>query len=58
MKNAKANQGAFVPDSLRTLQYISPAINYYNPIKIFILFAALCVGFSLLGFFHVRRLWV
>ncbi len=38
-------------DSLRTLQYILQAINYYNPIKIFILFASLCILFSLIGFF-------
>jgi len=38
-------------DSLRTLQYILQAINYYNPIKIFILFALVCVGFSFIGFF-------
>lgn len=38
-------------DSLRTLQYILQAINYYNPIKIFILFAWVCVGFSMIGFF-------
>lgn len=37
-------------DSLRTLQYILQAINYYNPIKIFILFAATCVGFAVIGF--------
>lgn len=38
-------------DSLRTLQYILQAINYYNPIKIFILFASLCVLCSMFGFF-------
>ncbi len=37
-------------DSLRTLQFILQAINYYNPIKIFILFAAMCVLFGLTGF--------
>ncbi len=37
-------------DSLRTLQYILQAINYYNPIKIFILFSMLCVVLSLTGF--------
>lgn len=38
-------------DSLRTLQYILQAINYYNPIKIFILFAFVCILFSFIGFF-------
>lgn len=38
-------------DSLRTLQYILQAINYYNPIKIFILFAFICILFSFIGFF-------
>lgn len=37
-------------DSLRTLQYILQAINYYNPIKVFILFSAVCVFFSMIGF--------
>lgn len=37
-------------DSLRTLQYILQAINYYNPIKIFILFASICIFFSIIGF--------
>lgn len=37
-------------DSLRTLQFILQAINYYNPIKIFILFAAMCIFFALTGF--------
>lgn len=37
-------------DSLRTLQYILQAINYYNPIKLFILFSAVCVFFAMIGF--------
>jgi glycosyltransferase involved in cell wall biosynthesis len=37
-------------DSLRTLQYILQSINYYNPLKIFILFASLCFIGSLGGF--------
>ncbi len=37
-------------DSLLTLQYILQAINYYNPIKIFILFSLLCILFSIIGF--------
>lgn len=39
-----------VKDSLRTLQYILQAINYYNPIKIFMLFAALCILGAIGGF--------
>lgn len=38
-------------DSFRTLQYILQAINYYNPVKIFILFASLCIICSMFGFF-------
>ncbi len=41
-------------DSLRTLQFIVEAILYYNPIKIFIVFCALCLifsGFSFLAAF-------
>jgi glycosyltransferase involved in cell wall biosynthesis len=37
-------------DSLRTLQYILQAINYYNPFKIFILFAFFCILCSFFGF--------
>lgn len=37
-------------DSLRTLQYIIQAITYYNPLKIFLLFAMVCFGCSILGF--------
>lgn len=37
-------------DSLRTLQYITQAITYYNPIKIFFLFSILCLAFSVLFF--------
>lgn len=37
-------------DSLRTLQYILQAINYYNPIKLFILFSAICIVFAMIGF--------
>lgn len=39
-----------IKDSLRTLQYILQSINYYNPIKIFMLFAALCIMCSIIGF--------
>lgn len=39
-----------IKDSFRTLQYILQAINYYNPIKIFMLFAFLCFGASCFGF--------
>lgn len=37
-------------DSLRTLQFILQAINYYEPIKIFMLFAAIVLFFCLIGF--------
>ena len=37
-------------DSLKTLQYILQAINYYNPLKLFILFFFICLLFSTLGF--------
>ena len=37
-------------DSLRTLQYILQAMNYYNPLKVFLLFSGLCIFLSLLGF--------
>lgn len=37
-------------DSLRTLQFVLQAINYYDPIKIFILFAAITVFFCIFGF--------
>jgi polyisoprenyl-phosphate glycosyltransferase len=37
-------------DSIRTLQYILQAINYYNPLKIFILFAIICIILSIIGF--------
>ncbi|MDF3033497.1 MAG: glycosyltransferase family 2 protein [Alphaproteobacteria bacterium] len=48
-----------IRDSLRTLQYILQAINYYNPLKIFLLFAILCfigaiTGFVLSTFFGLR----
>ncbi|EKD55085.1 MAG: Glycosyl transferase family 2 [uncultured bacterium] len=33
-------------DSLRTMQYILQAINYYNPLKLFMLFAGLCIILS------------
>lgn len=38
-------------DSLRTFQYILQAINYYNPLKIFMLFSFLCVALSFFSFF-------
>lgn len=40
-----------IKDSLRTLQYIIQAINYYNPLKIFLLFGLLCFTGALTGFF-------
>ena len=46
-------------DSLRTLQYILQSINYYNPLKIFLLFAIFCFmgaisGFMLSAFFGFK----
>lgn len=37
-------------DSLRTLQYILQAMNYYNPLKVFLLFAFICIFCSVIGF--------
>ena len=37
-------------DSLRTIQYILQAINYYNPIKLFLLFTGFCLCSSFLFF--------
>lgn len=37
-------------DSMRTLQYILQAINYYNPLKLFLLFMFFCLGLSILFF--------
>ncbi len=37
-------------DSVRTLQYIIQAITYYNPLKIFLLFAITCFACSIIGF--------
>lgn len=37
-------------DSLRTLQYILQAVNYYNPIKLFLLFSVLSLVFAFLFF--------
>lgn len=49
-------------DSLRTLQYILQAINYYNPIKLFLLFMGFCLLLSCLFFIialvtHLRTLF-
>ena len=33
-------------DSLRTMQYILQAVNYYNPLKLFLLFTSLCISIS------------
>jgi len=45
-------------DSLRTLQYILQAINYYNPLKLFMLFAGLSVLLSFCFFaFGVFTSW-
>ncbi len=37
-------------DSFRTILYILQSVSYYNPLKIFILFAATCIILSLIGF--------
>ena len=37
-------------DSLRTLQYITQAAVYYNPLKLFILLALGCFGIAIVGF--------
>lgn len=37
-------------DALRTLQYITQAIIYYNPLKIFLLVSLFCVGVSVVCF--------
>ena len=39
-----------VRDSMITLQYILQAVNYYNPLKLYILFFMLCVLCSIFGF--------
>lgn len=49
-------------DSLRTLQYILQAINYYNPIKLFLLFTGLCILLAAVFFTaalitHIRTLF-
>jgi glycosyltransferase involved in cell wall biosynthesis len=36
-------------DSLRTLQYVLEAATYYNPLKIFVLMALLCLAFAILS---------
>jgi glycosyltransferase involved in cell wall biosynthesis len=37
-------------DSLRTLEYIVLSATYYDPLKLFILFSAICVVLSFAGF--------
>lgn len=45
-------------DSLKTMQYILQAINYYNPLKLFILFAGSCILLSFCFFiFGVFTSW-
>src|SRR5262249_41839538 len=36
-------------DSMRTMQYIIEAATYFNPLKIFSLFAVICLGFAALS---------
>lgn len=45
-------------DSFRTLQYILQAINFYNPLKLFLLFAGFCISLSFLFFiFGIYTSW-
>ncbi len=37
-------------DSMRTLQYIVQALVYFNPLKIFVLGAGICIALAFLGF--------
>ncbi len=39
-----------IRDSFKTIFYIMQTVTYYNPLKIFMLFAFVCILFSLLGF--------
>ena len=39
-----------IRDSFKTIFYIMQTVTYYNPLKIFMLFALVCILFSLLGF--------
>ena len=48
-RNGKTKVKLF-KDSLRTMQYILQAVNYYNPIKLFLLFMGFCL-FSSFWFF-------
>ena len=50
LKRVGKTKVSLVKDSLRTLQYILQAINYYNPLKIFMLFSFLSVGLSVACF--------
>ena len=56
-RNGKTKVKLF-KDSLRTLQYILQAINYYNPLKLFMLFACFCLILSFLFFiFGIFTSW-
>jgi glycosyltransferase involved in cell wall biosynthesis len=50
--DARAGQSKvrMLRDSLRTLEYIVLAATYYNPLKLFVLFSAICVVLSFAGF--------
>lgn len=37
-------------DSLRTFQYVLQAINYYNPLKLFLLFVVMCIIIAFISF--------
>src|SRR3990167_3815822 len=61
-RNGKTKVKLF-KDSLRTMQYILQAINYYNPIKLFLLFMGFCLFLSFWFFVialitHLKTLFV
>jgi glycosyltransferase involved in cell wall biosynthesis len=46
-KRAGKTKVKLLKDSLKTLQYILQAINYYNPIRLYLLFAVACILMSI-----------
>jgi hypothetical protein len=49
-KRVEKTKVRLLRDALRTMQFIVEAIIYYNPLKIFILFAGVLILLSLFGF--------
>ena len=47
MGKSKVN---LIKDSFKTIFYIMQTVTYYNPLKIFMLFALFCILLSTLGF--------